>query len=61
MSNTLEVPTCTNCGSEELSRDAYANWNIGTQSWEVSSVYDFFICDQCGESAQYANWKEIDE
>lgn len=31
---------CGRCGSEEVRADAYAEWNIETQEWEISNVFD---------------------
>ncbi len=40
---------CPECGSRELVSDAYARWDFGSQTWELSSTYDPLICDECGE------------
>lgn len=39
---------CSTCGSTDVRRDAYAEWNVQTQEWELHSVYDNFVCEDCG-------------
>lgn len=42
---------CPKCGSEDIVTEAVARWNIETQEWELSSMYDFIVCCACdGES-----------
>jgi len=42
---------CGTCGSDEVSRDAWANWNVQTQRWELGAVFDYGHCHRCeGES-----------
>ena len=38
---------CGTCGSDEVSRDAWANWDIGTQEWVLGSVFDDGFCHRC--------------
>ena len=38
---------CSWCGSRDVYRDAYASWNIATQCWELSNVYDNGYCADC--------------
>lgn len=40
-------PVCSHCGSDSLARDASARWDVDTQQWEVSGVYDCTFCDTC--------------
>lgn len=39
---------CRTCRSEEVTRDACARWNVETQRWELTTVYDNADCDDCG-------------
>lgn len=43
---------CPDCGSDDVSRDAYAVWNIETQKWELEGMYDAMQCNEptCGYS-----------
>jgi hypothetical protein len=42
---------CGSCGSNEVSRDAWANWSVKMQQWELGSVFDYGHCHNCdGES-----------
>lgn len=40
---------CSNCGSERVLRDAYAEWDVRRQKWVLQNVFDFAICesDEC--------------
>ena len=42
---------CSTCGSENVRPDAWAVWNIETQSWELSTVFDAGFCDDCDDGA----------
>ena len=39
---------CATCNSENVKRDAHAEWNPELQIWELSNTYDDFFCDDCG-------------
>lgn len=50
-------PVCAHCGSDSIVRDAAVRWDIESQQWEVSGIYDCSSCDLCGaESDDLANW-----
>jgi hypothetical protein len=38
---------CSHCGSENVLLDAWAAWNIETQSWELANVFDAAFCEDC--------------
>ena len=40
---------CSHCGSEEVKRDAWAEWDVEKQDWVLSSVYDNTYCEGCEE------------
>jgi hypothetical protein len=42
---------CEDCGSDNCRSDAYADWNVETQQWELGQVFpiDGMICNACGE------------
>lgn len=48
---------CLNCGSDQLSCDATARWDVDTQDWELSGVFDSKTCDDCGYEKDYC--KEV--
>ena len=44
-----EKPVCAECGSDDVRADAYAEWNVDTQQWEVSATFDKgAVCETCG-------------
>ena len=53
-------PTCPECGSASVCADAAARWNIETQAWEVSNVFDKgHGCDDCENSDIEFVWVEV--
>ncbi|MEW9920374.1 DUF3768 domain-containing protein [Marimonas sp. MJW-29] len=52
-------PTCGNCGSTQVVRDAWAEWSMTSREWILKTVFDEFICERCGE-ANVPTWK-LDE
>jgi hypothetical protein len=42
---------CEHCGSEEVTRDAWAQWNAETQDWELGAVFDYAYCHRCQRDA----------
>ena len=52
--STLEQPApvtlhCPYCGGQNVLADACARWNVETQDWEMSCLYDGRSCDDCGK------------
>lgn len=39
---------CSNCGSEDVRAEAYAEWNPELQMWELASIRDERLCETCG-------------
>ena len=57
MSKDIEIwemvgayPTCEHCSSQEVVRDAWAEWNMACRDWVLKTVFDSFTCDSCGET-----------
>ena len=39
---------CKYCGGENVQADAYAQWNVCTQEWEVVNTFDKgAFCEDC--------------
>ena len=38
---------CSNCGSDQVVSDAWAEWSIETQQWELGEVFDHTFCLAC--------------
>jgi hypothetical protein len=38
---------CRACGSEEVTRDAWAAWDAEAQEWVLGAVFDFAFCHRC--------------
>ena len=43
--------TCANCGGNNVLKDAYASWNVELQQWELSTVFDHTVCDDCDSTS----------
>jgi hypothetical protein len=50
---------CRHCGSENVSVDATARWNVDTQSWELAGLFDNSDCEDCGGETDIAD-KDLD-
>jgi hypothetical protein len=40
--------TCSECGTEDILFDAWAQWNSGRQEYFLVDVYPKAICSNCG-------------
>ena len=38
---------CETCGSTDVSRDAWGDWDEEAQEWVLGSVYDYAFCHFC--------------
>ena len=38
---------CGTCGSDNVSRDAWANWDTREQAWVLGTVFDYGHCHRC--------------
>lgn len=52
---------CADCGSEDVHRDANADWNVDTQQWELGAVFDQGYCGSCGEERELEEQPIIEE
>ena len=43
---------CRDCGGTNVSRDAWANWSVERQRWELGNVFDDGFCHTCDEEAR---------
>lgn len=39
---------CGTCGSDDVSRDALAEWSVDSQQWELRGLLDNADCNRCG-------------
>jgi hypothetical protein len=40
-------PVCAVCGSENVVADAWAEWDVEKQDWELRSTFDDKFCEDC--------------
>jgi hypothetical protein len=38
---------CDECGSDNVVRDAWAEWDVEKQEWVLRTVFDFGKCEDC--------------
>lgn len=38
---------CSECGSEDVLADAWAEWDIDTQEWVLQTTFDEKFCPDC--------------
>ena len=42
------------CGSEDVSRDAWGDWDVNTQTWVLRAVFDYAHCHACDGETRLA-------
>ncbi|MNR57174.1 hypothetical protein D3C85_1778990 [compost metagenome] len=43
---------CARCGSSNVIKDAWAEWDIDSQRWTLHSTYDSCYCQDCQEDCR---------
>jgi hypothetical protein len=43
---------CGKCRSDEVTRDAWAEWNLEAQSWGLGALFDYAFCHRCQASTR---------
>lgn len=38
---------CGKCGSDNVSRDAWGDWDVAAQQWVLRTVFDYAYCHRC--------------
>jgi len=38
---------CKTCGGNTVTRDAWAEWDAGEQTWVLGAAYDYAFCHDC--------------
>jgi hypothetical protein len=38
---------CEKCGSDQVTLDAWAEWNVERQAWVLGATYDHTYCHKC--------------
>ncbi len=52
-------PTCQSCGSRNVLRDAWAEWNFASGEWALGQTFDQCFCEACEQDTSLG-W-EIDK
>ncbi|MFP3556450.1 hypothetical protein SB861_37905 [Paraburkholderia sp. SIMBA_049] len=53
-------PVCTDCGSDNVCFDAWSEWDVETQQYELSNTFDEAYCQGCDGSCK-VEWQEAKE
>lgn len=43
---------CAQCGSTQVTRDAWAEWSVDEQDWQLGAVFDYAFCHRCERSTR---------
>lgn len=43
---------CENCGSDLVTRDAWAAWDVNEQDWTLGAAFDYTFCHKCEAEAR---------
>lgn len=43
---------CGTCGSDYVSRDAWADWDTEAQEWVLGEVFDYGHCHDCANESR---------
>jgi hypothetical protein len=43
---------CGTCGSDEVTRDAWAEWSVEAQGWALGAVFEQAFCHRCQRAAR---------
>lgn len=43
---------CKVCGSDDVSRDAWADWDTREQQWVLRCVFDYAHCHRCDQETR---------
>jgi hypothetical protein len=54
-----KYPVCSTCGSFNVQKDAWAEWDHDAQGWELHSTYDNCFCEAC-EGECSLEWRKGD-
>lgn len=46
MAKRLQI-LCNQCGGSKVTRDAWAEWSVENQDWQLGAVYDYAFCHDC--------------
>ena len=43
---------CETCGSTDVSRDAWGDWDVKMQEWVLRTVFEYAHCHACDEETR---------
>lgn len=44
------VICCPYCTSQNIRRDAWAGWDVKSQTWILHTTFDDMFCEECGDT-----------
>lgn len=52
-------PICPMCTSDQVVRDAWAEWCSAAGGWVLRTTFDHFVCDTCGKDIGEPKWVDL--
>lgn len=52
---------CRTCGSNRVSRDAWADWDVATQQWVLGAVFAYGQCHVCEDETTIVERELVSE
>lgn len=43
---------CNKCGGHNVTRDAWAEWDVAEQEWVLAATFDYSYCHDCQEETR---------
>ncbi|MCP3729774.1 hypothetical protein M9978_04960 [Sphingomonas sp. MG17] len=43
---------CASCASPGITREAWSAWDVASQSWRLSELFDYAFCHRCHRRTQ---------
>jgi len=57
----IKYYVCDECGSEDLSWDAYACWDVENQCMELENTFDECVCQKCAEVSERSSCSPVEK
>jgi len=51
----MQVKICSNCGSQKVLADAYAEWDPHIEDWVINNVFEEYFCENCEKECDVIN------
>lgn len=52
MTNSAIEFVCDSCATPNVTREAWAAWDVERQAWQLAELFDYAFCHQCHRRTQ---------